>query len=643
MMVPPIILKFISVFLAFFSIVSIEGAQGQRLLNFSGRTWSVKESSTPVGPGPNLFSGSPSDIWVDEEGLHLRIVQRNGKWYSSECVLQDNLGYGTYVIHTKCRVDILDPNMVFGLFTWDDGAPQHNYRELDFEFSRWGDSLDPTNSQYVVQPFGVPGNLTRYTVDLSPPRTEDLTLIMTWSPGKAEFWTYYGHHFPDSAPDEDLAASWFNEGPDVPPPGGENFRFNLWLVNGNPPQSNAGDEMVITDFFYLSPNPPTPADVLSIDRFEDGNLLNERKGLWSVFSGNDLGQSFSIRGELESPGFDNSILAYRAVGSLPGFSPSYNYGGVVTELSTDITNNPLDVSTFEFLVFDLRIDQGGPYQVRLEDATHTFNSTNVPISIDAGNEESVSIPLSAFEEGVNGVSLKSVQKIVWTLQNDGDEAPFGITIDNVAFTKGSNPSPTPTPKPAVPMDILIDDLEDGDFKNNLDGNWEVFDGNGICNPCGSVAGAVVHPGLRASDSALSATGSVPLAEGGFSFAGVVTRLGPTALDSLDLSSHFALEFDVRILNGGPYSVRLEDRAHVAAGFQGYRQPHFHIPESMELQRIRIPLVFFASGAEGVDLSEVANIVWAPTSSEPGDPFGLILDNVRIIASEMGGFSAWRLY
>jgi hypothetical protein len=35
------------------------------------------------------------------------------------------------------RVDLLDRNIVLGLFTWDTYAPQYNYREIDFEFSRW--------------------------------------------------------------------------------------------------------------------------------------------------------------------------------------------------------------------------------------------------------------------------------------------------------------------------------------------------------------------------------------------------------------------------------------------------------------------------------------------------------------------------
>lgn len=616
-------------------------AHGQRRLDFSGYPWTVKESQSPVGPGPNLFSGSPFDIWVDKEGLHLKIVERNGVWYSTECVLQEALGYGTYVIHTKSRLDDIDPNMVVGLFTWDGGAPLYNYRELDFEFARWGDPFDPTNAQFVVQPFGTLGNLTRYTIDLSPPRTEELTMIMKWSLGRAEFWSYYGRHSPESAPREDLVASWFNDGPDVPPPGNENFRFNFWLVNGNPPQSDVDDEVLITDFYYLSPSPQTASGTLLIESFEDGNRFNELKGLWTTFSGNETGQTFSVNGEVVSPGLDESNLSFAATGALPGFSPSFNYGGVVTELSPNIDEKSLDVSDYSFLEFDILVRNGGPYQVRLEDATHTFNSINVPISATMGTETSISIPVSAFEAGENGIDLDSVQKIVWTLQSDGDSAPFAISLDNVAFTGGVIEIPTPTPE--MGEDILVDDLEDGNFENNLEGAWEVFDGNGICNPCGSVTRSIVQPGLNNSERAVSITGIVPPADGGFTFAGVVTRFGPSILDSLDLSGYYALEFDIQLSKGGPYNVRLEDKSHVAAGFQGFHQPHYQLAHTENIQRVKIPLAFFTSGMDGLDLSEVANIVWTPKTPQPGEPLEFIIDNVRIIASQETKVSSWHLY
>ena len=57
----------------------------------------------------------------------------------------------------------MDPGMIAGIFTWDDGAPYSGdpdpyYREIDFEFSRWGIPGNQ-NSQYVIQPWNVAGNI----------------------------------------------------------------------------------------------------------------------------------------------------------------------------------------------------------------------------------------------------------------------------------------------------------------------------------------------------------------------------------------------------------------------------------------------------------------------------------------------------
>ena len=123
-------------------------------LQFAGRTWNIKQANTPVGPGPNRFSDSPSDVWSDQDGLHLSIHQTGPFWYSTEVILDDSLGYGTYLFQTDSRQDVLDTNAVFGAFTWDpfggSPIPGDPNREIDFEDSRFGNPLDPTNSQVVV-------------------------------------------------------------------------------------------------------------------------------------------------------------------------------------------------------------------------------------------------------------------------------------------------------------------------------------------------------------------------------------------------------------------------------------------------------------------------------------------------------------
>ena len=107
-----------------------------RAITFSGYTWDVKSSAGKVGPGPNSFSNSASNVWVDASGrLHLRITLSKGHWYCAEVVNRQSLGRGTYAWTLDSPVDALDPNVTLGLFTWNDD-PAYNHRELDVELAR---------------------------------------------------------------------------------------------------------------------------------------------------------------------------------------------------------------------------------------------------------------------------------------------------------------------------------------------------------------------------------------------------------------------------------------------------------------------------------------------------------------------------
>ena len=58
-----------------------------RWISFSGYDWWVKTSSGLVGPGPNYFSDSTNNVWLDAQGrLHLRITNRSNQWQCAELV-----------------------------------------------------------------------------------------------------------------------------------------------------------------------------------------------------------------------------------------------------------------------------------------------------------------------------------------------------------------------------------------------------------------------------------------------------------------------------------------------------------------------------------------------------------------------------
>ena len=144
--------------------VSFEHAQAkdQEKIQWSGYTWEVKNSgSSKWGPGQNYWSADNRDVWVDEKGrLHLKVVKRNGKWYSTEVINEKTLGYGTYRFFITGRPDKIDPNLVLGFFTYDEDssdAKEKKYREIDIEFARWGE-VKALNSSYTVLPFTGPDN-----------------------------------------------------------------------------------------------------------------------------------------------------------------------------------------------------------------------------------------------------------------------------------------------------------------------------------------------------------------------------------------------------------------------------------------------------------------------------------------------------
>lgn len=206
-------------------------------LQFSGRTWTVKTSTGAVGPGPNVFGSA--NAWVDGSGyLHLRIDKSGRRWTCGEVVLQDSLGYGTYEWELGSNVSTLDPMAVLGLFTWNNDDASYAHREIDFEASRWGNSRDRTNAQWVVQPWDVTGNLRRFTIGSSVPTV----VRFTWTSSRVDFATLVGGV---------VVESWSYTGSSVPPAGGENARMNLWLYNGRAPKAPV--EVVIRRFSFTPP------------------------------------------------------------------------------------------------------------------------------------------------------------------------------------------------------------------------------------------------------------------------------------------------------------------------------------------------------------------------------------------------------
>ncbi len=240
------------------SAVVTRPSPGVRFLNFSGYDWWVKTSAGLVGPGPNYFSDSTNNVWLDALGqLHLRITNRSNQWQCAELVSARTFGYGSYRFELASRVDNLNPNAILGLFTWSDD-PAYTYREIDVECSRWGNAGDSNNSQFVVQPYIPPGHLARYPV---PANQTNSTQLFVWQTNQVSFQSQRGFFTNNPAPGN-LVTNWTYT-LDIPRTGDENVRLNLWLMSGLAPTDNQEVEVIIHNFRFV---PLGAARSASLDR-----------------------------------------------------------------------------------------------------------------------------------------------------------------------------------------------------------------------------------------------------------------------------------------------------------------------------------------------------------------------------------------
>ncbi len=223
---------------------------GGRTLEFSHYTWRVKGPGF-YGPGPSLFSDSPSCVWVDSQGqLHLTIKRIGSSWYSTEVALTDFLGYGDYIFTTVGGLDDLDIRAIFGMFLWQYGRCYDQsylwwnpYNEIDIEFGRWG---NPGNGigQFVVQPWDYPGNISNF--DASFGDNEVTSHAFRWLPDRVEFRSWRGEVWDESP--ENIIHTWTYTGPHIPRPEQPRVHINLWQFN-SPPSTN--QEVVIKRFVFV--------------------------------------------------------------------------------------------------------------------------------------------------------------------------------------------------------------------------------------------------------------------------------------------------------------------------------------------------------------------------------------------------------
>jgi hypothetical protein len=200
-----------------------------RSITFSGFSWSVAEGVMD-DPAASRFSADERSVRVDGAGrLHLRLRRDGAVWYSAEIACTQALGYGTYAIELDTGVGALDPNVVVGFFTWSDDDAFTN-REIDVEFSRWGDPA-AADAQFAVQPYAQRGHLVRFNV---PRGNARMRYAFSWQPARVAF-DGYAHAVVDNG---------------VPPAGNARVHLNIWLAAGRAPINGREAEVVVEKFTF---------------------------------------------------------------------------------------------------------------------------------------------------------------------------------------------------------------------------------------------------------------------------------------------------------------------------------------------------------------------------------------------------------
>ncbi len=155
---------------------------GTRKVQFSGYSWCVKNNDG-LGPDLNHYSDGTSFVWVDGDGLKLRMAWLPDleTWCGSEVFLDSSLGYGVYTVQFAGRMDIFDPKTIFAAF-----LHETRYRKIVAEFTS---AAHPYNAWFVIQPDYSPV----YKSSFQMPEVTQSTIQFIWVAESITFRCWEGY------------------------------------------------------------------------------------------------------------------------------------------------------------------------------------------------------------------------------------------------------------------------------------------------------------------------------------------------------------------------------------------------------------------------------------------------------------------
>jgi hypothetical protein len=197
-------------------------------VRFAGRDWIVAQ-----GPCQSGNVCAPENVWVDGEGLHLRLSSTSsGGFRAASVESADYTRYGMHRFYVRGPVADLHKNVVLGLFTFknrkdlrdndfiDADLIAQGEGEIDIELTRWGNgAVTAANSYFTVQEGPPPPpaeNASSATFKLSDCRGLDCytTHYFDWGPDRIRFKSFRGH-----APEPPQGPGWLIHQWEYPQPG----------------------------------------------------------------------------------------------------------------------------------------------------------------------------------------------------------------------------------------------------------------------------------------------------------------------------------------------------------------------------------------------------------------------------------------
>ncbi len=156
--------------------VYIYSQESMDTFNLSGIKWKKRISEHNSGPGNNTFGLHERNVYLDKDGNINLKIKKTGRTYSCAEIYSDSFfGKGRYEITIATNTKQFSPQMVLGIFLYDQTASPH-FNEIDIEYAQWGNK-DIENAQYAIHTnnnievsrFYIPKKklLSKHTIDIS--------------------------------------------------------------------------------------------------------------------------------------------------------------------------------------------------------------------------------------------------------------------------------------------------------------------------------------------------------------------------------------------------------------------------------------------------------------------------------------------